>query len=169
LAMRFPRASLVTACVTLVALGVSCTGTRTDKASPSAATSTNPATPSAQPVTDYSSFTQALETSGFAIRPGGRTGLPASLLAVPGQHVRIDGKQISVFEYPSEKALDKVRSAISPRGDQIPTAGGGLAIINWDDAPRFYGSGKLLVLYFGDKQNMLDALEHLLGPPLAGG
>lgn len=87
---------------------------------------------------------------------------------MPGQQVWIDGKLASVFEYPTEKALDKVRSAIRPRGDQIPTADGGLAMINWD-APHFHGSGKLLVLYFGDKQSTLDALDLLLGAPFAGG
>jgi hypothetical protein len=146
---------------------VSCTGTLTEKASPSAETTSSPA-PSAQPATDFSSFTQALRAGGFTVRLEGRIGLPASLLAVPGQQVRIDGRQASVFEYPTENALDKVRSAIRPRGDQIPTGDGGLAIINWD-APHFYGSGKLLVLYFGDSQRTLDALDLLLGPQFAGG
>jgi len=170
-ALRDPtvmKASLIT--VVLVVLVASCTGTP-EEASPSQTTSISPSpeTPSAQRVTDYASFTQALEAAGFGVRPGDRTGLPLSLLAVPGQQVWIDGKQASVFEYPTEKALDKVRSAIRPRGDEVPTAGGGTAIINWEDPPRFYGAGKLLVLYFGDKQRTLSALKLLLGPQFAGG
>lgn len=151
----------------LVILLASCTGTLTEKALPSAETTNSPV-PSAQPATDFSSFTQALKAGGFTVRPEGRTKLPASLLAVPGQQVRIDGRQASVFEYPTENAFDKVRSAIRPRGDQIPTGDGGLAIINWN-APHFYGSGKLLVLYFGDSQRTLNALDLLLGPQFAGG
>lgn len=161
------------AVLTLVLLA-SCTGPHTDEASPAASRSIGSvapspeATPSAQPVVDYSSFTLALETVGFSVRPGGRTGLPASLLAVPGQQLFIEGVPTSVFEYPTERALDKVRSSIRPRGDEIPTADGGTAIINWE-APHFYGSGKLLVVYLGDKQHTLDVLETLLGQPFAGG
>jgi hypothetical protein len=86
---------------------------------------------------------------------------------VPGRQLFIDDVQASVFEYPTDQALDRVRSAIRPRGDVIPIASGGTAIINWDP-PRFYASGELLVMYFGDKQRTLDALDHLLGAPFAG-
>jgi hypothetical protein len=167
-------ASLIAALTLVVTLAASCTGTQTEEVPPSSSPATGAdtpspeATPSAHPVTDYSSFKQAMETAGFTVLPGGRTGLPASLLAVHGQQVLIDGVTASLFEYPTERALDVVRSAIAPRGDEIPTADGGTAIINWDP-PHFYGSGKLLVLYFGDRQRALEALETLLGPQFAGG
>ncbi len=62
------------------------------------------------------------------------------------------------------RALDEVRSTIRPRGDTI-----GSAIINWENPPRLYGAGTLLVLYFGNKQRERDALDNLLGPQFAGG
>jgi hypothetical protein len=163
----------ILAAFTLVTL-VSCTGARTEGAPLSPSTSTGgvspsgETTPSVQPVTDYSTFAHALDAAGFTVRRRGQVGLPGKLLTVPGRQVFIDGVPASVFEYPTEGALDKVRSSISPRGDQIPTADGGLAIISWDP-PHFYGAGKLLVLYFGDKQRTLDQLDLLLGPQFAGG
>ena len=161
------------AVASVVVLVSSCTGAKesSSPATPAGSSSgTAPSvTPSDQAVIDYASFTDGLEAAGFTVRSGGRTrGLPLSLLAVPGQRVSIDGVSVSVFEYPTEKALLKVRSAIRPRGDEIPTADGGTAIIDWDP-PHFYGAGKLLVLYFGDKQPTIDALNLLLGPQFAGG
>lgn len=165
---------ILIAVVSAVVLLSSCKGAKEESSSRSSPAGSSlgtapSATPSAQAVIDSASFTDGLEAVGLKVRPGGPTrGFPASLFAVPGQHVWIDGVPVSVFEYPTEKALEKVRSAIRPRGDQIPTADGGLAIINWDDPPHFYGAGKLLVLYFGNKRRTVDALNDLLGPPFAG-
>jgi hypothetical protein len=157
---------------TLLALAVSCTGARTEATAPtssSGASGPSPAlSPSVQPVTDFSSFTHALGAAGFDVRHGGGAGFPGKLLGVPGRHVLIDEVPVSVFQYPTERALDKARSSISPRGDQIPTGDGGLAIIEWE-APRFYASGRLLILYFGDKERTREALEMLLGRQFAGG
>jgi hypothetical protein len=160
------------AAIALIVLAVSCTGIRTENSasSPStgAASPSTEASPSALPVIDFPSFTHALRAAGFDVRHEGGAGFPGKLLGVPGRHVLIDEVPVSVFEYPTERALDKARSSISPRGDEIPTGHGGLAIIEWD-APRFYGSGRLLVLYFGDKERTRDALVLLLGRPFAGG
>jgi len=165
--IRAVKVSLIAA-VTVVVLGASCTG-GPEAASPSQTTSVSPnsETPSTQPAIDYAALADGLEAAGVTVRPGGPTReFPTSLLAVPGRRLWIEGKQALVFEYPTEKALQHVRSAIRPRGDQIPTANGGLAIINWAP-PHFYSGGKLLVLYFGDKQRTVDALNLMLGPPFA--
>lgn len=168
--MRLPpalRASLVGMCVLLLGLGASCTSA-TEQASPFATEQVRPP-PTETSLTDHTSLIRALKSAGLAVRLDGRPGLPVSLLDVPGQAIRVDGKRASIFEYPTERALERVRSSIRPRGDQLPTADGDLAIINWGDAPHFYGSGKLLVLYFGDEQRVLDQLDLLLGPAFAGG
>jgi hypothetical protein len=43
------------------------------------------------------------------------------------------------------------------------------AMVEWVAPPHFYSGGKLLVLYVGDKQRTLEALDLLLGPQFAGG
>jgi hypothetical protein len=56
-------------------------------------------------------------------RPSRRTnGTPSQPVGGARLQVLIDREQASVFEYPTEKELAKVRSSVSPRGDQIPTA-----------------------------------------------
>lgn len=147
-------------------LGASCTSA-TEQASPSATEQVRPP-PTEASLTDHTSLIRALKSVGLAVRLGGRPGLPVSLLDVPGQAIRVGGDRAFIVEYPTEEALEMVRSSIRPRGDQLPTADGDLAIINWGDAPRFYSSGKLLVLYFGDEQRVLDKLDLLLGPHFAG-
>jgi hypothetical protein len=145
-----------------IALLVSCTsGKEPGTPGESSSSTTAPsATPSVQPVTDYSSLTVALEAQGLAVRLGERRRLIGT--DVSGQEVFIDGVPIEVYEFPTEKAFDEVRSTIRPRGDIV-----GDAIINWN-APRFYDAGRLLVLYFGDKQRTRDVLDSLLGPAFAG-
>ena len=151
----------------LLGLGASCTSA-TEQASPSSTEQVIPP-PTETSLSDHTSLIRALKSAGLAVRLDGRPGAPFGLLDVSGQAIRVDGKRALIFEYPTEKALEMVRSSIRPRGDQLPTADGDLAVINWGDAPRFYGSGKLLVLYFGDPQRVLDQLDLLLGPPFAGG
>jgi hypothetical protein len=157
----------------LVAITAGCTRTRTESASPSPTSSVGTvspspgATPSAQPVTDYSSFTQSLDAAGFTVRDGERT--QGGLLSAPSQTAFIDGVKVSTFEYPSEKAMDDVRSSISPDGYSVPTRTGGIALVEWVATPHFYGVGKLLVLYVGDERRTLRALDLLLGRQFAGG
>ncbi|MDP9300335.1 MAG: hypothetical protein M3P43_05495, partial [Actinomycetota bacterium] len=91
------------------------------------------------------------------------------LFSVPGQTVFIDGVQVSTYEYPSSGTLDEERSAISRDGYSVPTGTGGVAMVEWVATPHFYAGGKLLVLYVGEKQHTLEALDLLLGPQFAGG
>jgi hypothetical protein len=128
---------------------------------------------SPQRVTDDPSLTQALDAAGLDVVervPQGR--LLASVLREAswhqlviggGDHPRAHGVSASVYEFPTEKALDRARSSVTNDGNAI-----GDTEIFWD-APHFYGQGRLLVLYFGNEQSTLDALTDLLGPPFAGG
>src|SRR5712691_8462146 len=83
--------------------------------------------PSAKPLTDYSSFIHGLEAAGSTVREGKRTG--GDLFTVTGQTIFVDDVQASVYEYPSESALDAVRSSVSRDGYSIPTRTGGIAIV----------------------------------------
>ncbi len=162
----------LTAALALVMLGVSCTGSRAEDASSSPTPATGPispsatATPPAQPATDYSTFTHALEAAGFAVREGKLA--PGDPFQEPARILFIDGVEVRTMEYPSQKALDGSRASISRDGYSIPTKSGGIAMVEWIAPPHFYGAGKLLVLYLGDKQSTLDALELILGPQFAG-
>lgn len=160
------RATLV-----LVSLGVACTAPQElPSASPSPTTTGRAPVPevvaSSQPVSDYVSFIDALTAAGFDVRQGERAGDDQIFPA--GQIVIIDGVQTSTYEYPSERALQDFRASISDDGYSIPMQNGGVAMVEWVEPPHLYGAGSLLVVYLGDKQRMLDALDLVLGPQFAG-
>ena len=67
------------------------------------------------------------------------------------------------------KALDDALSSIGRDGYSVPTRTGGIADVEWIATPHFYGAGRLLVLYVGDEQRTIRALDLLLGPQFAGG
>ncbi|MFL6042575.1 MAG: hypothetical protein ACJ740_14365 [Gaiellales bacterium] len=169
--MTSPKPQIIAALIA-IALSAACTGTRSEiqpSVVPSSTGSpTGAGSPSAQPVSDYSSFIDALEGAGFVVRQGPPRGDgPFSVLTGHGRSVFIDGVRVSTYTYQSEEALGDFRSGVSNDGFSVPVQGGGIAELEWDP-PQFYSAGKLLVLYFGDKQRTLDALDVTLGPPFAG-
>ena len=149
----------------LVTLAVSCTRGTTTTASPFPPNSPSPEPPHGQRVTDFSSFENALEAAGFAVRAGERSG--NFFVPVPGRRLFIDHVPVTTYEYPSETALDEWRSAVNRRGDHLPSPDGGIAIVQ-GTPPRFYSAGNLLVLYYGDKRRTQNALDLVLGRPFAG-
>jgi hypothetical protein len=152
------------------ALLASCTGQGSPSQQPTPGEDAkSPESQGTLPVTDYSSLADALEAAGFSVRlqQGDRRAIPGRFLGVRGKQVFVDGNEVSAFEFPTERALIKLMRGITPRGDQIPTPDGGTVFIQWAP-PRFYGAGRLMVLYFGERQRIATALDHLLGLPFAG-
>lgn len=115
-------------------------------------------------VTDLTSFTQALVGAGHEVRvrPGDRW--LRRFFLIRDQVVRIDHQEVHVFEYPTRSKLEEI--SISPDGTGISTKDGVAAIIEWQ--PHFYRSGRLLVLYLDDAPVLLEVLNLLLGPQVAG-
>ena len=160
-------------------LAVSCEGavTQEDPPSPGSGTSADSSPPNAAPsaVTGYVSFTEAVQTAGFYVRHGGRTDLPGNR-AVTGRWLFIDGERVSVFEFPTEAALDRARAAITRQG-RLPIGavalappkvqGSGRVFVEWLD-PHFFSSGRLIAVYQGREQRTLQVLELVLGPQFAG-
>jgi hypothetical protein len=156
----------------LATLAAGCSGPTTERPSSSSTASTGNsprprATPSAQPVSDYASFVQALDAAGFTSGHGART--RSELFAVPDRTLFVQHGSVSTYEYPNEEALNRVRSSISPDGYSVPTKAGGVAMVDWVATPHFFRAGRLLVVYVGDKRRTLKALDLLLGPQFAGG
>jgi hypothetical protein len=167
------RVSLV-ATLAAVAFGSACTEGQSDRESSVLPSFTGSPTgeprPSAQPVSDYSTFIDALEAAGLRVREGAPKGGDGTfnLFEPSGRSVHIDGVKVSTYEYPSDEALDEFKRHVSDDGFEVPVPGGRTVIVEWDP-PHFYAAGKLLLLYFGDKRRTLDVLDLLLGPSFAGG
>jgi hypothetical protein len=148
----------------VITFAASCTSDVLIEDPPSPSETATPAT--TDPVTDYASFIEAMDSAGLAVGTRGGPGLQR-LLGVPGHRLVVGGAMYA-HEYPSEQALSDFQDSVSPDGGSIPTSDGkGTLIVEWAP-PRFYSKGRLLVLYFGNNRSTLDALDRLLGPPFAG-
>jgi hypothetical protein len=117
------------------------------------------------PVADLASFTAALQEAGHEVRlqPGDRW--LQRFFRIPDRVVKIDGREVHLFEYASVAERKKI--SITPDGTGISWRRGLSVIIEWS-GPHFYRSDRLLVLFLGDDAVVLETLNLLLGPQFAG-
>lgn len=114
---------------------------------------TNPQTPP--------SLAEALEEHGAIV---GRTDeVDQPFFSVPGVILSVDGEDVQVFEYESERARRDESELISDDGRTIGTQS-----VHWIGNPRFWAHDRLLVLYLGENEDVIAHLSALLGSPIAG-
>lgn len=102
-----------------------------------------------------------LESEGAEVKVKDRVEQP--FFAVPGTMIGVNGDDIQIFEYSSEAARREQSEMISSDGRTI-----GTSKPLWIGTPRFWASGRILVLYVGKDQSVLRHLQAALGPPTAG-
>ena len=94
------------------------------------------------------------------------------LFSVTEQVLRVNGTEVSVFEYQDASSAAEDASRVSPDGTVITQSeNGGLVRagdVFWVAPPHFYRSGGIIVLYVGDDPAVIDALVTALGPQFAG-
>jgi hypothetical protein len=135
-------------------------------------TATSPAAPTEPPATespatespaveDHHSLVAALEASGATVE----TGEPISqaFFSPEGSIIKVNGADVQVFEYESAEAMESEASQVAPDGGSI-----GTTMVTWIDPPHFYKAGRIIVLYVGSDEAVLDLLEKALGPQFAG-
>jgi len=79
----------------------------------------------------------------------------------------VNGSDVQVFEYEDAAAADTEAAFISHDGSSIKNDEQ-ICSIGWVAPPHFYKASNLIVLYVGDNQAVIDALETVLGPKFAG-
>ena len=77
--------------------------------------------------------------------------------------MKISGEALQVFEYARASAADADASRVSGDGTTI-----GTSKPTWMATPHFFKSGKLIVLYVGGNQTVVDLLRTALGNQFAG-
>lgn len=104
------------------------------------------------------------------------TQLIAALGATPGdslddplfnaraQWIELDDAMIQVYEFEDAAVAVAAAGTVSGGGTII-----GTTTVDWIETPHFYRSGRLLALYAGNDQAVLDALETNLGVPFLVG
>ena len=110
-------------------------------------------------------FVDALRTRGVSVTVAEEIS-PANngYFTVPARVLKVNSGQINVFVYPSpERAAAQAREITH---DAMPSD---KVHITWISTPRFYQKDSLIVLYLGCTQQVLDALQALLGAPIGTG
>lgn len=114
------------------------------------------------PVNDYVSFIDNLRATGDLVEPAGEISQP--FFSVKGFVVKVNGEEVQAFEYLNATVADSEAELVSPDG-----ASAGTSIITWVATPHFYKEERLIVLYVGDNEALINILETILGPQFAGG
>jgi len=110
---------------------------------------------------DYAGFLRSLRAEKTSIKHEGEVDQP--FFAVKGRAIGLYGDHVQVFEYPDRAKAEKDAAQVSADGMTI-----GTAKPHWLGPPHFFRSGKLIVLYVGNEEKVLTALQARLGPPFAG-
>lgn len=126
-----------------------------------AAAETPTVSPQPAAVTDVDSLMEALRVAGATVEPGDK--VEQAFFSVTGQIIKVNGADVQVFVYDTVEAMETDVSQIAEDGGSI-----GTNMVMWMDAPHFYNSGRLLALYVGQDQAVIDLLEGVLGPQFAG-
>ena len=112
-------------------------------------------------VRDYVSLVDNLRAAGAEVIPGETLSQP--FFEVTGQIIQVNGEDIQVFEFADEATVESATSQISPDGSST-----GTTMITWIAPPHFYRAGKVVVLYVGDNEEVINLLVSILEPQFAG-
>ena len=143
--------------VLLLALFTAACGSQS--ATPSAETDTTVSDGS--PVENYVSLVDSLRGAGATVEPGDP--IEQVFFTVEGQIIKVNGADVQVFEYETAEVMEADAAQVEPDGGSI-----GTSMVAWVATPHFYKAGRILVLYVGDDQAILDLLAGALGPQFAG-
>lgn len=80
-----------------------------------------------------------------------------------GNVISVNGEDIQVFEYDDIEAMELEAKQVAPDGSSV-----GTSMMMWVGTPHFYKAGKIIILYIGDNQSVLDLLDNTIGPQFAG-
>lgn len=112
-------------------------------------------------VDDLNSLMAALQAADVPVELGEAIDQP--FFSVPGQTLKVNGQDVQVFVYDTAEALETEAAQISADASTI-----GTNMPTWVDAPHFYKMGRLLILYVGQDQMVLEQLNRVFGPQFAG-
>ena len=121
----------------------------------------SPNAKTSQSVIDHSGLLSNLSASGLSILEAGEISQP--FFDVKGKSVSINKSNIQIFEYNSPEAMEAVSKSISADGTIIKRTN-----VDWIDAPHFYKSGRIIVIYIGKDETIINLLEKILGKQFAG-
>jgi plastocyanin len=141
---------LTIALVLLPLVGISCAGEE------------SPPTSHGEPTEDHVSLVNNLRATGATVELAGDINQP--FFSVEGSAITVNGENVQVFEYSDDTTAKAEAETIAPDGSSI-----GTSIVSWVAPPHFYQKDRIIVLYVGTNQGVLNFLEQALGAQIAGG
>lgn len=123
-----------------------------------------------KPVTDYSALLRYLRDSSASIAEEGQIQEP--FFDIEGRRVSVNESTIEVYEYANAEAMESEASWVSSDGFSIRKEKEGdiweVCCVDWIASPHFYKAGRIIVIYIGDNNSIVNLLENALGKQFAG-
>lgn len=101
-----------------------------------------------------------LRSAGATVETGDPIQQP--FFSVEGKIIKVNGQDIQIFEYADENTRQAESSQISKDGSSI-----GTNMVNWMEPPHFWAAGKIIALYVGKNQEVIDLVSNIIGPTMA--
>lgn len=111
------------------------------------------------------SFAHSVSESGAAVALRG--GVKQPFFAVDGQVVDIEGEPVQVYEYQGVDEARMAANTVTADGSAI-AAGDNTTLVDWISTPHFYQRDRLIVVYVGEQDAVLNVLDGTLGAAFAG-
>ncbi len=127
------------------------------------AKATNPHSSSKTKSSELVRLTKKLRAQGATVAMT-KEKISQPFFSVAGRIIKINGEAVQVFEFATVSSADADASRVSADGTTI-----GTIKPSWIDTPHFFKSGKLILLYIGGNQTIVDLLRTALGNQFAGG
>ena len=69
--------------------------------------------------------------------------------------------EMQVFEFSNEQERQAAASHISPDGSSI-----GTTMVTWIDEPHFWAKGRVIALYVGSNEDVINLMSQVMGEPV---
>jgi len=121
----------------------------------------------AEPADDLmlASFYRSIAATGAPIAVKGKVRQP--FFSAPGTVLAVADDDIQVYEYSASDKAQREAARVSDDGSTIMTDDAPLHV-EWVATPHFFQRDRLIVVYVGDDDEVLDVLKNTLGEPFAG-
>lgn len=111
------------------------------------------------------SFAHRVADAGIDVRLVG--GVRQPFLSVDGHVIDIEGERVQVYEYRAAEDAEAAAARVTPDGSAVSVDDTPMPV-DWVSTPHFYQRDRLLVVYVGEEDTVLDVLDGTLGMPFAG-
>lgn len=118
--------------------------------------------PGAVEASDLETLIEALREAGYTVHNLGEIEDP--FFAGQAEAIEVNGEYVQVYVFEGEAAAGEAAATVSGGGTMV-----GESIVDWIEPPHFYEHGKLIVIYAGRDEAVLEGLQAILGEPFLVG